>query len=192
MNSRRVEIPATFHSTVDKTPFSTCLVCERSLLQEPLVPYMIEKNVRRYPELNREEVIFEFAICQPCQQVMSEALSKESRERISTYFQEHLSPSQIEANLQKSDRSPDDSIQDCMLSGEAIQTCTEYSLYAQCQGEEMEMNIFPFALSGKVLEQMAELLSDRSREEMDDFMGHYFTGPPEFNDILKPKPRLIF
>lgn len=190
MHSKEEQIHPVFYSTVDKIPFTHCLVCERNLLQEPDVPYMIEKNIRRYEHLGTEQPVFEFAICQPCQMEMSEALSTESRERMQTYFQENMNTSQL-IRLQYEDATIEERLACCLLSGEPIAEQSEYSIYALCRGDIMEVSIFPFALSGKVLDEMASLLSAKSLGEMDDFMGNYFSGPPELREILKTRPTLF-
>jgi hypothetical protein len=41
------------------------------------------------------------------------------------------------------------------------------------------------------MEEMNSFLSDETRQEMDDFMGNYFSGPPEIAALLKSK-RPIF
>ena len=192
MSTQNIPIPERFYSSADKIPFTHCLDCKRNLMAEPHVPYMIEKAYKRYVELDTEEVIFEFAICIDCQQRQSEGLSKDSLANIREYFSTHLDPERIKQAAEiEEDERVEFMLKNCILLDKEIDACTEYSLYAYCAGGEMQLSIFPFAVSGVAMDEMSELLSAKSRGEMDDFLGKHFTGPPELNDILKPKPVII-
>jgi hypothetical protein len=42
----------------------------------------------------------------------------------------------------------------------------------------------PLAISFEAMEEMNSLLSDETRQEMDDFMGKYCSGPPDIAALL--------
>ena len=46
---------------------------------------------------------------------------------------------------------------------------------------------FPYAIGPKAMDELTDLLSNKTLGEMDDFLGTYFTGPPEVNELFKPR-----
>ena len=67
----------------------------------------------------------------------------------------------------------------------------EYSIYAQANGKQLKYGVFPYAISGIVMEEVNNLLSEKTREVLDDFIGQHFSGPPEVADILRKRPVLV-
>jgi hypothetical protein len=52
-------------------------------------------------------------------------------------------------------------------------------------------DIFPYAISGTAMEEVNELISEKTRDILDDFIGQHFSGPPEVAEILKRRPVLV-
>ena len=75
----------------------------------------------------------------------------------------------------------------CMVSQESLVDCEEFVIYGHFQGDKMKLGMFPYALSGAVLDEIADLLSEETLGEIDDFIGEHFTGPPQFKELLKDK-----
>jgi hypothetical protein len=48
-------------------------------------------------------------------------------------------------------------------------------------------SIFPYAVSDEAMDQISELLSKETLDELDDFKGKYFNGPPEIAELINPK-----
>jgi hypothetical protein len=78
-----------------------------------------------------------------------------------------------------------------MVSGETIIKSKEYSLYAHAFGKKLVYDLFPYAVSGGVMEEVNDLISEKTREILDDFIGRHFSGPPEVAEILKRRPVLV-
>jgi hypothetical protein len=78
-----------------------------------------------------------------------------------------------------------------MVSGETINESKEYSLYAHAFGKKLVYDLFPYAVSGEVMEEVNDLISEKTREILDDFIGRHFSGPPEVAEILKRRPVLV-
>lgn len=182
-------IPKLFHKT-DGGLLSECIMCNKHLLT-PAQDYLIEKSVRYFTELKKTEVIFEYAMCLVCAESMRQELSVESRQRIEAYFAQHVDLKKRETLL-KPNRVPlKNWINTCLIKGTPIKGSFEYSLYAHGFGKKMVYGFFPYAISGEVMEEVNELLSKKTREVLDDFIGKHFSGPPEVAEILKRRPVLI-
>jgi hypothetical protein len=165
-------------------------MCNRPVLL-PAQDYLIEKAVRVYPEYKKTEVIFEYAMCLICAEAMRNELSVESKQRIESYFREHVDFNKRQSLLQPKRAAFSNWIKDCLVKDEPVRHSQEYSLYAHAFGKKLVYDLFPYAITGKAMEKVNELLSEKTREVLDDFIGKHFSGPPEVAEILKRRPVLI-
>lgn len=170
------EIPPEFYNSDNQRPFTHCKVCEAELLESNR-PYFIEKIVKRYPDLDTAEVLFEYAICENCAQEFHQQLSEQSRTKVSEYFEERVRTRMMEGLNPKMDT------QHCLITGASQEDTGEYQLVAQAQGRYLRMTP-PFMISGEILEQINELLSAETRDELDRFKGDNFGWPPELAEAF--------
>ena len=69
----------------------------------------------------------------------------------------------------------------------------EYQIYGMFRGGQMIQNQFPYMMSGAALEEIQELLSPETKDEIDRFKDEYFNIPPELADLFRdPKFTLAF
>ncbi|MCB0486857.1 MAG: hypothetical protein KDC99_00175 [Cyclobacteriaceae bacterium] len=170
-----------FFNSETGQPFATCLMCNNELKD---TQYVIEKAFKKHPSHNLTEVIFEYAMCVQCATKMHMELSEESRKRIEEYM----------AAMPRGDRnftSIEDAISHCAIKNSLVNDSTEYSIYCLCNGNEMVVGDLPYALSGEVQDEIMQLLSAKSLDILDDFIGNHFSGPPEVREILRRRPVLI-
>lgn len=190
-NNKKARLPKTLFSTETGRPFENCMVCNKSLLTAG-TPYMIEKAFRQVPAMKLKEVIFEYALCLECSVKMNQSLSVESRQRLSEYFSNHVNfPKRAHAMFQREKQSVNSWMENCVIFGTPVKDCPEYQVVCYCEGKNVILSHFPFALSDKAIDELTSLLSAKSLGEIDDFMGKYFTGPPEVSAILKRRLVLI-
>jgi len=187
--SKQTAIPKLFQKA-DGGLLSECIMCNKNLIK-PACDYIIEKAVRVIPQYKKTEVIFEYAMCMICAEAMRNELSVESRQRIEFYFAQRVSLEKRAALLHPKRASFKNWVANCLIKGEPIKNSTEYSLYAHGFGGKMIYDFFPYAISGKVMEEVNDLLSEKTREVLDDFIGKHFSGPPEVAEILKRRPVLV-
>jgi len=79
----------------------------------------------------------------------------------------------------------------CLIKDTPIRLSPEYQITAQCNGPYLLFTYMPFALSMAAMEEIGNLLSAKSRGEMDDFIGRHFSGPPEIAVLLKRRLALV-
>lgn len=188
---QHIRIPKSLYSSDTGKPIDKCLMCERYLLAEGTT-YMIEKAVRQAGDPKITEVIFEYAMCFECMVKMNNALSTESRQRINQYFETHADlHARGEALLQRKRLTLKPWIDKCLIKNTPIASSAEYQIVCQCEGRNVVFGYMPFALSFEAMDEITNLLSAQSLGEIDDFMGKYFTGPPEVSEILKRRLVLI-
>lgn len=176
-------LPSAFTNSETGEPFSYCMMCDCALKDKQ---YLVEKAIRNYKALGTREVIFEFAMCLPCAGKMHFELSEESRGRVAAFMSNHI--------VRKDYFSTEDvdrSILNCAVNGSAVEEVGEYSVYALCNGSEITLGEFPYALSGEAQDEIMKLLSAKSLEILDDFIGKHFSGPPEVIELLKKRPILV-
>lgn len=181
---KSVPIPKEFYNSETQQPFKSCLMCNQSLDQ---LQYVVEKAIKNYPTLGTSEIIFEYAMCLTCAAKMHMELSEESRGRIEAYMAQHLKNKTKEREI----KDVKTSLTKCMVRETDLSQSSEYSIYALCNGAEMVVSDLPYALSGEVQDEIMQLLSAKSLDIMDDFIGNHFTGPPEVMEILKRRPVFI-
>jgi hypothetical protein len=186
-----IKIPKILYCSDTKKPFDKCLVCNQFLLADG-TPYFIEKAIKQYSDLKLKEVIFEYALCVNCMVMMNQSLSEESRARISAYFEKNgnLAARRKQLVEKKSTRIAP-WINRCVIKNTPIGKASEYQIVAQCDGKHLLFTYMPFALSMEAMDEMTSLLSAKSLGEMDDFIGKYFSGPPEVAALLKKRFILI-
>ncbi len=177
-------------SDLTEEHFSNCLMCNIDLM-ESQIPYMIEKAFKRGPD-GSLMTIFEFAICMDCAQKTQNQLSRESLANIQRYFNERKDLFlRNEELFDKEELEFEQWIDECVLSGEKIGECEEFQVLVTCQGDQMEMGIFPYMISGKEAENMQELLSEKTKDEMDDFMNTHLDLPPELKMLLEDSSTFV-
>lgn len=181
-------IPSQFHSFDTGEPFQQCKVCERDL-QTYDKPYIIEKAIRRYPEFDTEDVIFEYAICMDCAEEQRQQMSAESMERLGKYMEENFKPGE---HLQGSEAVPMDYLMDrCAVTGERRKDMEEYQVAALCQGASLVPGAPPYILGGTAMDTIMELMSPETRDEWNRFRDEHLGPSPEFSDLLKGRPVLL-
>ncbi|MGB3182487.1 MAG: hypothetical protein WBB45_13935 [Cyclobacteriaceae bacterium] len=183
-------IPTRFFSSATEKPFEQCIECKKSILSGE--PYAIQKSFRRYPEYDIEDTVFEFAMCFSCFEGMRNRMSRDSLERMDNFFAENA---RMEDHLMKKTIRHrfelDHFIGSCIIENTPIVEAEEFQLIALCQGYHLNVSLPPYAISGMAMDRMASLLSAETLDEMDDFRGRHFTGPPEFAQLLQRKPVML-
>jgi len=181
-----VPITEEFFNSETKAPFTTCLMCNGSL-EETM--YVVEKSFRNIKALHTREIIFEYAMCMNCASAMHFELSEESRARIGAYMAAHVQRKEYSASSFEEEKKS--TLGRCIVNSTLLEQSAEYSIYALCNGHQMLLGEFPYALSGEAQDEIMQLLSAKSLEVMDDFIGRHFSGPPEVMEILRRRPILI-
>ncbi|GAA4305239.1 hypothetical protein [Nibribacter koreensis] len=185
-------VPALFQSMGTGQPFQTCLTCD-SPLRADGTGYLVEKSIKNYQEANLLDVIFEYAMCLTCAQKLREELSVDSKTRIEAFFAQHVNlVARREALLSlPNPLHLDNWLSHCLVTGKPREACTEYQIFAQCDGPDLVYGYLPYMISDEALEQMQELISPHTRQILDDFMDTHFGLPPELRALLHDKLVLI-
>lgn len=185
--TRFLDIPKILHSVEKDQPFMQCLGCGADLLTTNR-HYVIEKVIRR------NEVIIELAMCLSCRGEKSDdGMSEASAQTMQQFLQQKINFHQrleLMSHVNESD-SIDPWLERCLLSDQPSQMFSEYQLVALCRGPWLQRDFYPALISGKAAEEMSDLLSDETRDWMDDFVGENFGMPSEFCDSPSFAPVLM-
>ena len=177
-------IPQTFLNSDTKAPMTNCIQCDYDLMKGDRY-YMIEKVFKHYPALARTEVLFEYAICSHCYEKMKEALSVESMMNLSNYTMENTDFEGMQRRIEEHPDNPDAWLSHCMIKGTAKEEMTEFQMGACFKGDRLVTNFMPpFMIGELAMEEMNELLSKETKDEMDGFMDEHFGVPPELRRDL--------
>jgi hypothetical protein len=178
-------IPKVFYPFLENEPFQTCAVCNCNLLAQG-VDYLIEKTFKG------TEVICEYAMCMECAEEMSTELSAESMMRIRAHMEERVD---LLARGQRLTETSPDQIQPwletCVLTGTRQQDTDVYHICGHFHGRDLVLSIYPFMICGAAMNQMAALLSQKTRETLDDFTDRFLGMPPEYKHLFDDAPILL-
>lgn len=186
-----IEIPPVFRSDMTGQMFERCLVCERYLLEDG-VPYLIEKAYKYRQQFRTREIIFEYAMCLDCQEELRNSFSRESRIRIDQYFAEHVDLARRRRELLESAAMDVDQwLSQCVIKKTPLAEMDEYQMLCQCDGRYMLFAYLPYTLSGAAMDEIMQLLSNKTLDRLDGFIDEYFGLPPEFREDPVPRGRLL-
>ncbi len=163
-------------------PFKSCTMCQTVFGEN--TDFLVEKAIKG------NDVIFEIAMCIPCAEKMRKQLSVDSMKRMEEYMAVVDFQARAEHFLENQSDRIEDYIGRCLVSGKQIEPNEEHQIYAFCQGREMIYSALPYAISGEIMDELQELLSPETRQEMDDFMDQYLI-PDDLRDLLKGRPVLV-
>lgn len=185
-------IPKEFYCFETNAPFTECKVCGKDLTGEE-TDYFIEKAVRNYTDHKVSDVVYEYAMCIDCAQLMNSQMSSESLENIQNYFANQPAFMNKVAGYHSGQIKEDpQALQQCVITGESADELEEYMLYGHFRGGKMVQTSMPYLLSGKIMDELSQLLSNETLGEIDDFMGEYFGGPPELEELWKTRRPVFF
>lgn len=175
-----MKIPDKFNNSLEEKPFDHCKMCNKSLLEDN-TEYLIEKAYRKFPDNNGEELLFEIAICMECAIKMRSELSKESIQNINRFFAEKT----MERQQQIMEQGPSyDPLNECLLSGKKMDAIQQYQIYAHCRNGELMIDRGYYMLSDDIIEQIQNLLSKKTREELERFSDENLGVPPELKHLF--------
>jgi hypothetical protein len=145
----------------------------------------LRKVFKRYPNTDEPQVLFEYAVCDDCAGDMRDEFSEESAQNLQNYFAQNLLGRD---DLDERDLS--DRLNTCMIKNNDLAEEQEFAVVARGHGDKMLKSHYPFAISLTAMDELAELLSDKTRDLLDDFVERNFTGPPEF-EVVPPDGKWV-
>ena len=177
-------IPVIFLNTDTGAPMTNCIQCDYDLLKGDRY-YVIEKVFKTYPDIGTTEVLFEYAICSHCYEKMKEELSAESMANLSQYMLENTDFQAMQKRIEANPDNPEAWLSHCMIKGTAQEELSEYQIGACFLGDKLVTNFMPPFLIGELaIEEMNSILSQKTKDQMDDFMNDNFGIPPELRKDL--------
>ena len=180
-NLNTVDIPRVFKTFVSEEHFSNCISCDKYLLDES-TEYVIEKVFKD------GSVEIEYAMCMDCVEKMQQRMSKESLTRIHKYFEANFDFFGKRFGLiQSHNTSVNDYISKCIFNDKPVEELDEYQIMGHCKGKKLILSVFPYMVSKDVIEEIQELLSAKTREELDDFTDKHFGLPPDLKEIIRTR-----
>lgn len=187
----QIEIPERFYSDADGRPFEYCKVCNKYLLDEG-TSYVVEKALKNYDGYDFYSTLFEYAICTSCHSNIQKAMSEESLRKLQEYYMSVMAGKgnqPIVINI--ADFKLNDWLSKCFFTGDSIEHMNEYQLIAQFKGSKMIMNTPPIIVGEGAMEQMSNLLSDQTIDEMNGFKHKHFGPDPELEEFIYGKKLLL-
>lgn len=187
----QIEIPKRFYNDAEGKPFENCKVCGKYLLNEG-TPYMVEKAFKNYEGYDFYSTLFEYAICADCYTNLQKGMSQESMQNLQQYYMrifQEKGGQPITINL--SDFEMDKWLSKCFFTDEPVSKMKEYQAVAQFNGSKMVLNTPPMIVGETAMEEMSDLLSDKTIDEMNGFRDRFFGPDPELEELLLGKKLIL-
>tara|TARA_R110002050_G_scaffold147559_4_gene273417 strand:- start:66 stop:614 length:549 start_codon:yes stop_codon:yes gene_type:complete len=171
------KIPSSLYAEDNQQAHQHCKICGVNLLE--VDTYGIQKVYKNYPDQEEAQVLFDFALCMPCMESARAELSQESRQRIDLFMREKMMDLAL-AGISPSERYHN---HQCTLSGKDLNEAHDYQVIAICQSDNLVES--PIYISDVILDEIQELLSAKSRDELDRFTENNLDWPPELKALIK-------
>ena len=175
-------VPKEFWSDLTDEQFTECLICKTSLDD---VIYSVTKVIRQYRgEFKATDTLMEGAICLSCAEEMQGSVSEESTKTMEAFHarlqavteQKMKTENEEGFSLLKEEDIPK-YLQECALSGQKKEEMDEYHLVSAFSASQMLMP--PILISGEVMDELQEQLSEETIDFFERFNGQHFGIPPE-------------
>ena len=180
-------LPKLLHSHETGAPLEHCIECSRSILDSD-TDYLIEKAFRSYQGFGVSDTIFEYALCMECCNGLFSQVSTESARRLDDYFKANMNYAERMGWLREMPPDFGKWLSCCAIKGTPVTELAEYQIVAHCHGDQLILSVFPYLIGGEAMDELCELLSNKTIDLLDDFSGRHFAPPPEFTDT---RPRRI-
>lgn len=185
-------IPPIFYPEGRNEPFCHCKLCGKELLDNE-EQYIIEKIYKQDLETRQRNIVFELAYCLTCANDMRKEMSAESLQKMEAFFRERSQISERAKGLRDNNLFDVDLwLNNCVINNASVDELEEFQIYAQCQGRDMLFYEYPFMISGKALDEVVDLLSEKTLGFLNDFMLDNIDLPPEMMDLMTKTRRPVF
>ncbi|MBD3287612.1 hypothetical protein GF337_02310 [candidate division KSB1 bacterium] len=186
-----IEIPDIFYSQASQKMFSYCIECNKYLLEDG-VQYLIEKAIKRYPKFESDDTVFEYAICMDCYDEMRKSFSEISLKRIEEYFNSNVDWVERRMKLlHQKEPHLQDWLSNCLVKNTAAEELTEYQIACHCDGKDMLFSFLPYLISAAAMDEIANLLSNKTLDAINGFRDRFTKYPPELQDLLTGRPVML-
>lgn len=153
------------------TPFLSCSFCNKDFKENEV--YYVEKAFKHHLNFKSSDVILEYALCNKCMLEIRANLSIESKERIDNYFESNLKQEYLQSGTQ------------CCIYGDSIYDEKEFQVVAVAKNGSLIEGGRLLILGAKAMDEIQELLSAQTKEELNNFFDSIIDMPPELRKMLK-------
>ena len=187
----KVDIPELFYSDAEGKPFELCQVCGKDLLGGNTV-YVVEKAFKSYKGYDFKTTLFEYAICLDCHMEIQNRMSEESLGNLQRYYMQIMAEKGDKpVVIDVENFNLDQWVSKCFFRDDPVSSMEEYQLVAQFRGNKMLLNIPPMVVGEKAIEEMSELLSDKTIDEMNGFKSRFLGPDPAIEELFAGKKLLL-
>jgi hypothetical protein len=157
--------------------FSHCLCCKMPLVEID-AQWLVNK------EFLGIECVLEYAICQPCRDLVTDQLSEESKESVRRFLEHEIDWDQRMKEFMLS-HDLAERFKGCIACQVPREDLPGFGLSALFDsGGSLVTGPLPLLICQPCISRMTAALSDESREVWRRFLSEHFTGPP--NDSSFP------
>ncbi|MBR9831257.1 hypothetical protein [Acidiluteibacter ferrifornacis] len=176
------EVPHIFHSDLTGAAIQACALCNTDLSDD--IDYIIEKAFKK-AGTGMVHTIFEYALCFECIPIMQARMSEESKKNITEFFESKVNlEKRFQEMIEENQLEAEKWLNHCVVTNKSIDDLDEYQIYGQFKGNRLVFGLFPYTISGEVLDQIIHLISAKSLDEMNGFKDQIITPDPTLKELF--------
>lgn len=186
-----MKIPPVFFPEGKDEPFKYCKICNKELIENNEV-YVIEKAFKQDLTEKDRSLIFEFAYCMDCMEQIRTEFSAESKKKIDEYFKANTNLEKRQKGLIENKLLDVDIwLHNCIVKNKSIDEVEEYQIITLCHGKDMLFYHAPYMICGEAMDDIMNLLSNKTLDIINDFWIDHIDLPPELEEIFKTKKPIL-
>ena len=183
----QVPIPDIFFQEAEQIPFSRCIVCDCDLAL--CDEYIIEKGFHTFQPYQSKDLVFEYAVCMPCSNTLSESFSESSRLAIADFFESRVDFGDWAVGILDGENYDlNKAMAKCIVTGKEIAELDSYQYVSIFETGYMTQP--PILLSGEAVEDLVKTLSKSTKDVLGGFARDILPSPPGLDKDI-PVPVLI-
>ena len=189
---QKFDIPEIFHSHATKKQFDKCTVCNTPLISTNQT-YVIEKAIKQYSNFDKHDVIFEYALCFKCIEMLRSSMSIQSAIKMQQFFEKNIDADKRKKEIAEIQESNVESwLNTCVFTGKNRSELEEYQIVGLFQGNKIMIADMPYMISSEVGDQINEIISAQTKDEMDGFKDKFLGPPPELEELFWKKKVIVY
>jgi len=152
-------------------PFNHCVRCKLPL-REIAAPWLVNKDY------HRDECVLEYAICQPCRDVMSDKFSEESKEAVRAFLENEVDWEERQKEFMMM-HDPAERLGACISCRKERPACEGFSISALFDSDgNLVTGPLPLLICKGCVARIVAGVSEESRAVWRQFVADHFEGPP--------------
>lgn len=185
-------VPPLFCDYHTELPFAHCSLCDSEITSDS--KYLVEKVFKQNKQLNKSEIVYEYAVCWDCATALGTEISEDSQAAIAAVFMEYKEPVRMRLeHLHSTELYLLDSwTERCTFTGKETRMCDEYAVSGVIEAGALVFDHSPLVVSDDFMLKLQSVFSRETKETFDGLRDKILDGSPSVEDLIfSPTPGIM-